>query len=261
MNLPCEIKTLPKTYQTMLQKINTCLPAIMKNQTAFFKSQSQFMDNMLTVTAATPIRNLRQISAEINKAKSALDEAYFKIEKKKVMILKKEKQLKTTSDDIDKRLLEIDIAKLTNQIEHTNDYMLGAIRKISAYVEQYNLILKKSGKESFTEEDFEREESRYHIAKAFEQGLIAARSNGGRIDEGNHIYLHQIGINGGIAQLEVTSYLDKEWKLIEAGTDPTHQMVVDWLNHLMDKYEKHPALYAESKGMTLLDTTSLGKAL
>ena len=83
MNLPCEIKTLPKTYQTMLQKNNTCLPAIMKNQTAFFKSQSQFMDNMLTVTAATPIRNLRQISAEINKAKSALDEAYFKIEKKK----------------------------------------------------------------------------------------------------------------------------------------------------------------------------------
>jgi len=259
MNLPCEVKTLPKVYQSMLQKINDKLPTIIKDQQAFYKTQSQFMDNMLTVTAATPIRNLRQISAEINKAKSALDEAYFKTEKKKIQIQKKQRQLETETDDLEKQLIELDIQKLSSQIERTHDYMQGAIRKISAYVEQYNLILKKSGKDSFTEADFEREESRYHIAKAFEQALIAARSNGGRIDEGNHIYLHQIGINGGVAQLEVYSYLDKEGKMIESGKDPSHEMVVEWLNHLMDKYEKYPSMYAKSKGMKLLDETSLNK--
>jgi paraquat-inducible protein B len=259
INLPVETKSLPTVYQNMLEKISEKLPALLSDQKSFFKSQSQFMDNMLSVTAPTPIRNLRQISAEINKTKSALDEAFFKTEKKKIKILKKQRDLDSETDDLEKKILEIDIKQMNNQITQTHDYMKAAIRKISGYLEQYNSILKKIGKDHITEEDFEREESKYHIAKAFEQALIAARSRNGIIDEGNHIYFHQIGINGAMAQLEVFAYLEKEGKQIENGQNPDHSMTLEWLEYLIEKYHDCPENYATKKGMTLIDNNSLLK--
>jgi len=256
INLPIGIKSLTGKYQSMLAKIETNLPAIAEGQENFYKSQSQFMDNMLTVSHPTPIRNLRQILAEINKAKSALDEAFFKNKKKEVRIRQKQEKIKT-SDGLDQELLEIEIAEKQSQINATTEYMKGAIRKISAYIEQYNSILEYIGKDSLSEEDFEKEESRYHIGKAFEQSLIAARAHGGRIDEGNHIYLHQIGINGAMAQMEITKYLGQEVKLFSEQKAPTHAMTLHWLNALMNKYESHPEVYAKIKGMKLLDTESL----
>jgi hypothetical protein len=115
------------------------------------------------------------------------------------------------------------------------------------------------GKEFITEEDFEREEERYHIGKAFEQALTAARSRGGLIDEGNHIYLHQIGINGMMAQAEVSAYLMQETKMIENGKAPTHEMTIKWLNDLMDKYQGSAEKYAKHKGMSLLSEDCLNK--
>lgn len=245
-----------KTYQVMLLKIESRYPALKKDSEAFYKTQSQFMDNMLTVSAPTELRNLRQILAEINKSKMALQEAHFSTKKKEIEILKKEEQLKEATG-LDADLLKIEMAELDSQIANTEDYMKGAIRKIAAYMTQYDSILKKMGKTELTEQAFEEDEERYHIMKAFEQGLCAARSHHGVIDEGNQIYFHQIGINGAVAQNEVSIYLAEECKLIEGGHEPAHEMTMKFLEYCARKFKGCAHRYAERKGMILLDKGSL----
>ena len=90
-------KDLPTQYKTMLSEVSEYYPVITKATKNFNKSQSQFMNNMLTVSHPTELRNLRQILAQLNRAKMALDEAYFKVEKKKIEIKKKVQQLETAN--------------------------------------------------------------------------------------------------------------------------------------------------------------------
>lgn len=242
-------KDLPIQYRTMLEKINMYYPVIQRATKNFNKSQSQFMDNMFTVTQLTELRSARQILAEINKAKMALDEAYFSMRKKQIQINRK----RSENDE----LSEIEAQELELQINNTMGYVEGAIRKVSAYITQYQNILLKLGKTELTEDDFEKDEERYHIMKAFEQALHAARSHGGIIDEGNHIYLFQVGISGIAAQKEVSDLLYAEQQLINDGKMPTHAMVLRWLNALADKYAGCAVSFASYKGMTLLDSDSL----
>jgi len=242
-------KDLPVQYQSMLNRISESYPIIHKATKNFNKSQSQFMDNMFTISQPTELRSARQILAEIAKAKMAMDEAYFSIRKKQIQIKRKRQE----QDE----LSEIEAQEMESQIAVTMEYVEGAVRKISAYMTQYQNILNKYGKSEFTEEDFERDEERYHIMTAFTQALYAAMAHNGIIDEGNQIYMGQIGISVFAAQAEVSDFLNIGQDLIAKGKMPTHAMVLKWLNALADKYAGCASQYAEYKGMTLMDNKSL----
>jgi hypothetical protein len=249
-------KILPEEYHGMLAKIESGYPAIKRDTDNFYKTQSQFMDNMLTVNHPTELRNLRQILAEINKAKMALQEAHFSNKKREIEIRKKRLLIESV-EPIDAELLEVEAQEIESNVTNSIDYMKGAVRKISAYMTQYQNILNKLGKTELTEADFEEDEEKYHIMKAFEQGLCAARSHGGVIDEGNQIYFHQIGVNGTVAQNEVSIYLTEECKLIEGGQEPAHEMTMKFLDYCARKFKGCSRQYAERKGMNLIDDTSL----
>lgn len=251
------LSNLTSHYQVMLKDVSNYFPVIEKATGNFNKSQSQFMNNMLTVSHNTVLRNARQILSEVERSKQALDEAYFKLLKDQNEIKRKELALTTTTDPLDKELLEIELAELKHKIKASQGYIEGAIRKVSAYVTQYQQLLKSLGKDEFTEEDFERDEENYHIMKMFEQGLCAARSHYGVVDEGNQIYAHQIGLNGTAVQAEVTTYLQAEAAMIERGEMPPHGMTIDWLRSMAEKYSGSAQEYAARKGMMLLDTKAL----
>jgi len=251
------VANLASHYQVMLKEVADYFPAIQKATGNFHKSQSQFMNNMLTVSHNTVLRNARQILSEVERSKQALDEAYFKLLKDQNEIKRKESSLESATDALDKELLEIELAELKHKIKSSQGYIEGAIRKVSAYMAQYQQLLKALGKDEFTEEDFERDEENYHIMKMFEQGLCAARSHYGVVDEGNQIYAHQIGVNGTAAQAEVTAYLQAEAAMIERGEMPPHGMTVDWLRSMAEKYSGSAAEYCARKGMMLLDTKAL----
>lgn len=239
-----EIKSfLPANHEKQIKIIENNLPAIRQGTKNFNKSQSQFMDNMLTVTQLTPIRRARQILAEIEKSMEALRKAYFKRLK-----LKESMHKKTNAE----------VAEIESDLVHSEGYISGAIRKISALSEQYNSILKAAGYEDgFSEEDFEREEVAYHIMTAFRQALHAAMSRGGKIDEGNLEYLFQLGINGTTAQHEVDSYLKHERKIINEGRLIPHAMTLEWLKQLVEKYSESVAYYAKIKGQELIKSNCL----
>lgn len=233
----------------MLSIIEENLPEIKRGSNLFFKTQSQFMDNMLTVSHLTPLRNARQILAEMNKTTEAVKEFHFKVKKSEINIKMKERDLIQEQDHLKRDLLELEIMELMSQLETSKGYLSGAIRKLTNYSEQYVAILKAHGKENFTEEDFEKEEEEYHIKKAFEQGITAARSRGGIIDEGNLIYFNQIGINGAAAQKDVIDYLNAENNLFKDNKEPTHAMFLLFLDAVYKKYSGSAKKLAEFKGM------------
>ncbi len=247
----------PEKYKKMVYEITEYFPILDKATDAFNKTQSQFMDNMLTLSSPTGIRNARQVLAEIKKSRLALEEASFIVTRKNIELDRKLNCIDKENNTYSRRMLEVDVRELQTQIKNITDNIQGAIRRVHNYTIQYKQILVSLGKEELTEEDFELDESRYHVMKAFEQALCAARSRGGIVDEGNHIYFHQIGINGAVAQLEITEYFRKELSLMDSKKAPTHEMQTEWLKTMGDKYVEYPLEYAKRKGVVLISKSSL----
>jgi hypothetical protein len=244
-------------YNLMLKNIQDRMPAVVRDTSNFHKSHSQFMSVTLDVTAITPIRSIKHTLAEIDRTRSALQEAYIGLRKKQNELKKKERDLAQAEDPLDRELLEIEILEINSHIEGTQNHDNGAIRKMNFFVNQHKQLLEKVGKEEITEEDYEREEARYHIMTCMKQALSAARSRNGMIDEGNLIYLFDLGINAAQAQAEMFAYLSMENQLISEGKAPTHEMTMRWLEACADKWAEDPAKFAARRGFSVFDHTSL----
>ena len=244
-------------YNLMLKNIQDRMPAVTRDTSNFHKSHSQFMSVTLDVTAITPIRSIKHTLAEIDRTKSALQEAYIGLRKKQNELKKKERDLEASTDPLDRELLEIEILELNSHLEGTQNHVNGALRKMNFMVNQHAQLLEAVGKNEITEEDYEKEEARYHIMTCMKQALNAARSRNGMIDEGNLIYLFDLGINAAQAQAEVFAYLNMENQLISNGNAPTHEMTMRWLEACADKWQQDPATFAARRGFSVFDRSSL----
>ena len=252
-----------KEYKKMLSNINATLPAIKQSSSNFYKSHSQFMGVMLDVTAITPIRSVKHTLAELDKTRMALEEAQLKMMKKDIELRQKEKQLADGDfkDELEKELLETEILEIKVNMNNIQNSVSGAIRKMNFFTNQYKSILKKLGKEDITEEEYEKEESRYHVMTCMKQALNAARARGGVIDEGNLIYLFDMGINSAQAQAEIYAYLKMENTLMDQGKAPTHEMTMQWLEACAEKFSGDSVKFAERRGFKLYDEQSLNTKL
>ena len=250
-------------YKGMLKNISTNLPAIKKSSSNFYKSHSQFMGVMLDVTAITPIRSIKHTLAELDKTRMALEEAHLKMMKKDIELRAKEKKLDDGDfkNDFEKETLGVEVLEIKVNMNNIQNSITGAVRKMSFFTTQYNSILKKLGKDDITEEEYEKEESRYHVMTCMKQALNAARARGGVIDEGNLIYLFDMGINSAQAQAEVYAYLEMENKLMAEGKAPTHEMTMQWLEACADKFSSDAEKFAERRGFKLYDEDSLNTKL
>ena len=250
-------------YKTMLKNIDEKMPVIQEASSNFHKSHSQFMGVMLDVTAITPIRSVKHTLAELDKTRMALEEAQLKMMKKDIELRQKEKKLADGDykDELERELLETEILEVKVNMNNIQNSVSGAIRKMNFFTNQYKSILKKLGKDDITEEEYEKEESRYHVMTCMKQALNAARARGGVIDEGNLIYLFDMGINSAQAQAEIYAYLKMENKLMDEGKAPTHEMTMQWLEACADKFSGESVKFAERRGFKLYDEDSLNTKL
>jgi len=248
---------LPQEYKGMLTHIEETLPATQAACDNFYKSHSQMMTVTLDITDLTPIRSIKHTLAAIERTKSALAEAQINRRKNEIKIKKKQREIDAAEDDLDREELEIEMIELMNNNMNVENSMKGAIRKMSFLMTQYRSVLDHIGKDHITEEDYEREEKRYHVMTALKQALNSARPRGGVIDEGNSIYLFDIGVNVAHAQAEVFNYLKIESELIAGGQAPSHEMTMEWLEKCADKFEDCAERFAESRGFKVLDEKSL----
>ena len=248
---------LPQEYKGMLTHIEETLPATQAACDNFYKSHSQMMTVTLDITDLTPVRSIKHTLAAIERTKSALAEAQINRRKNEIKIKKKQREIDACEDDLDREELEIEMIELMNNNMNIENSMKGAIRKMSFLMTQYRSVLDHIGKDHITEEDYEREEKRYHVMTALKQALNSARPRGGVIDEGNSIYLFDIGVNVAHAQAEVFNYLKIENELIANGQAPSHDMTMEWLEKCADKFEDCAQRFAESRGFKVLDEKSL----
>ena len=248
---------LPQEYKGMLTHIEETLPATQAACDNFYKSHSQMMTVTLDITDLTPVRSIKHTLAAIERTKSALAEAQINRRKNEIKIKKKQREIDECQDDLDREELEIEMIELMNNNMNIENSMKGAIRKMSFLMTQYRSVLDHIGKDHITEEDYEREEKRYHVMTALKQALNSARPRGGVIDEGNSIYLFDIGVNVAHAQAEVFNYLKIENELIANGQAPSHDMTMEWLEKCADKFEDCAQRFAESRGFKVLDEKSL----
>ena len=255
--LKTDLAQLPKEYKGMLTHIEETLPATQAACDNFYKSHSQMMTVTLDITDLTPIRSIKHTLAAIERTKSALAEAQINRRKNEIKIKKKQREIDACEDDLDGEELEIEMIELMNNNLSIENSMKGAIRKMSFLMTQYRSVLDHIGKDYITEEDYEREEKRYHVMTALKQALNSARPRGGVIDEGNSIYLFDIGVNVAHAQAEVFNYLKIESELISNGQAPSHEMTVEWLEKCADKFQDCAERFAESRGFKPLDEKSL----
>ena len=252
-----------KEYKAMLDNIHATLPAIKQSSSNFYKSHSQFMGVMLDVTAITPIRSVKHTLAEIDKTRMALEEAHLKMRKKDIELREKEHKLKTNLEmtSFEKELLETEILEIQVNMNNIQNSITGAIRKMNFFTNQYKSILKKLNKDDISEEEYEKEESNYHVMTCMKQALNAARARGGVIDEGNLIYLFDMGINSAQAQAEIYAYLKMENDMMASGKAPTHEMTMQWLEACAAKFSKDAEAFAERRGFKLYDEESLNTKL
>jgi hypothetical protein len=245
-DLNIQLPSAKPEYKSMLANIAEKAPAIAQASSNFYKSHSQMMSVTLDVTAITPIRSVKHSLAEIEKTKSALQDGYFRMKKEEVKL-----------KNLEREMLEIKITEKQAQAAGSRGYVEGAVRKLNFFTNQYENLMKKIGKDELTEADYELEEVKYHIMTCMKQALNSARPRGGVIDEGNMIYLFDLGINAAQAQLEVMSYLNWENELIDQGKAPEHHHTVQWLEACADKWAHCPGDFANSRGFDILDRTSL----
>lgn len=248
-------------YKGMLEHINANLPAIARDSENFYKSASQFKNVTLDVTDLTTMGSLKHILAVIDRTRMALEEAHISVKRKQIELKKKTIEYDNVEEGLDKELLWVDIVEINNQLNNSENSVKGALRKLSFFTTQYQAIMEKLGKDEITEEDYELNESRHHVMTAMKQALCAARTRGGIIDEGNQIYLFDMGINGTVAQAEMFAYLQAEQEMLAKGEEPTHELTMKWLEACADKFADCGTKFAELRGFVPLDKKSLAKEI
>jgi hypothetical protein len=248
-------------YKGMLEHINTNLPAMSRDSENFYKSASQFKNVTLDVTDLTPMGSLKHILAVIDQTRMALEEAHIAVKRKQIELKKKTVEYDNAEDGPDKELIWIDIIEINNHLGNFENSVKGALRKLSFFTTQYKAMMEKLGKDEITEEDYELNESRHHVMTAMKQALCSARTRGGTIDEGNQIYLFDMGINGAVAQAEMYAYLQLEQEMLARGEEPTQELTLQWLEACADKFANNGAEYAKLRGFIPLDKKSLAKEI
>ena len=256
-NLENTLTNVKPEYRTMLKNIEDKMPSVQQASSNFYKSHSQFMNVMLDVTAITPIRSIKHSLAEIHKTKGALQEAQINMEKQKIKIKKRQRKLLNCKDNLDREMLQVKIFEAQTGLANAQNTVQAAIRKMNFFVNQYESLLEHLGVSEITEEMYEKEEYKYHIMTCMKQALNSARPRGGSIDEGNMIYIFDLGINGAQAQKEVYAYLQAENDIIKSGREPTHEMTMKWLEACAERWANDPKVFAERRGFKLLDEESL----
>ena len=236
---------------------------------AFSKTNTQFVSLGLTLSEATPERNIRQIHAQIESKRGALSEAQFRLLKqqndlKRKLMRRQEimdaqtgpgtKYLTEDYKKLDVERIEIDIQEITAKMVDGRVHVEQAIKEIGMYQDAYDDIVEHFGLENWDEVDMENADVTYNLKRCFLQSLRSCRQIG-YINEPNQEWLEQLGINPSFVQFEMGQFLETERnvmiKMMEAkkgfGDDMT--AIDEFVDHLVEKYKEAPINQIKKRGM------------
>jgi hypothetical protein len=190
------------------KEVDAALQNVGELQNIWNHSHSQWDWKHLNLHYHSPYKNMRQLSAEIARKKSALNEAKWRHIKAEVKVKKLEEKLTDPNieywDEVDTK---IKLAQKKEQLAEGIITIEGAMKDVLALNELYEQL--KSKVNSFSEEDFEKEETKNHLKRSLVQSIRDVRMTGA-ITKGEQEYLEQIGVNPSKVQNLLRDYVAKE---------------------------------------------------
>ena len=204
---------LPSFGGRTLSENTQLVDAAMKNvgqlENIWNHSHSQWTWKHINFSYHSPIKNMRQISAEMTKKKTALSEAKWRHVKNEAKICKLQDELQDTSDmDYWREVeLKIKLAELKEKAVESMTYIEGAMKDVLALQEIYEDLKEKVSE--FSEQDVELLESKTHMKRSLVQCIRDIRQ-AGHISKGEQEYVEQIGVNVGKLQHILKKYVESE---------------------------------------------------
>lgn len=203
-------------------------------------SHTQWIWKHLNLSYHSPLKNMRQISAEISRKKTALNEAKWRYVKNEIKIRKIEEELEQGEVDYWREVeLKVKLAELKEGLVESNTYIQGAMKDVLALNDLYEQLKTQIG--DFSEEDVEREETVSHLKRSIVQCIRDVRQTG-HITKGEQEYVERIGVNPSKLQMIIRKYVESE--INEEGWDvtPLHEFVDGLANELATVYKVDEAV-------------------
>lgn len=194
------------------------------------RSETQTTNQLMTLTMLTdsPYRRLRQCLAQIEKKRGALDEQYFRMKKKQVLI----KQWYEKGDEMS--VLKAQEAE--HSLMRSKNYIDGAFKEIATFQCAYDEIREAHNiPENWDERDAEEAEIDHHIKQAFRQAHREMVGTG-CITSGNMEYLEQYGIHIQTATRLIADYIASEDEMIVKGQMPTVAHLYAFLDRMAETF-------------------------
>lgn len=252
-----------------MHQIAVRMDEINRGLNAFGKTNTQFVSLALTLSEATPERNIRQIHAQLETKRGALSESQFRLLKqqndlKRKMLRKQEildseigegkKYPSEAHKELDVERIDIDIEELKSKMVDGRVHIEQAIKEIGMYQDAYDDIIEHFGLQDWDEIDMEHADVKYNLKRCFLQSLRSCRQIG-HINEPNQEWLEQLGINPSFVQYEMQSFLDTERKVMqdmaksEKGFGDDMTAVEEFVDHMVEKYKEAPINQIKKRGM------------
>ena len=189
-----------------IDKAETAIANVQYTERIWDRSRSQWMLKHLTCSQADGWMRLRQIGAEMNRKRQALNEAKFGYLKSKMKIGIKREEMEEASP-ANYRLLEVEIMELESQMQEVLIKVEGALKEVQTLSDMHDSLKEHLGE--INEEEFEKAQTKGHIKRAMQQSIREVRECG-RIRTGNQEYLEQSGVCVTHAFNLITDYLEQE---------------------------------------------------
>ena len=227
-----ELINLKKQNKALVERVKNALPAIDRHTRIFDRKNSQTTIQLMTLTMLgghSPLRMLRQVTAEVEKRKNALYNAQHNVAKKQEEIDVLEEKQNLTSVE------KAELIKLKHDVNQINNKANGSLKDIATLADAYDNIMSNNRIKDWNEEDFENEEKGHHVRRGFEM-LYRNLVEYSRAKEATLEYLQQYGVHAQMAITEVSGYITHAGNLIKEKRilDATH--LENFLDEMKDKY-------------------------
>lgn len=139
------------------------------------------VDTLIAVRGNTPIAQARECLSQMGAAWDGLSKDFHHYQKlyaearlRRAKLAKRQKELEAITDPDDRTIAEAEIdleraqiAELESEVARGEADLRARLAKVTKTSEQYELIVKQSGKTEFTEADFRAEEIDYYLKSAW----------------------------------------------------------------------------------------------
>jgi len=195
---------------------------------------SQWTWRHLNLSFHSPYKNMKQISAEISSLKSSLNSAKWSYVRSEAQIKKLEEKLNDPDIEYWEEVeSKIELAELKEGLAEKMLLIEGAMKDALTLNELYEQL--KSKVNSFSEEDFEKEEAKNHLQRSLVQCIRDVRQYGS-ITKGEQEYLEQIGVNPSKAESLMKEYVEHEREKSSWTVTELYEFVEELADELIHKH-------------------------